>query len=110
MTAETEGILCKNSFSKLPHNSYLVSAGRGQHLVNADLLGALSSGQLLGAAIDVFREEPLSASHPFWGHDKIIMTPHIASVTNYKTAAKCISDNIINFEEYNCNNSVLRFS
>ena len=66
LTAETEGILCTKYFSKLPHNSYLVSAGRGQHLVDADLLDALSSGQLLGAAIDVFREEPLSASHPFW--------------------------------------------
>ena len=65
-----------------------MNAARGQHLINADLLDALSSGQLLSAAIDVFREEPLSASHPFWGHDKIMMTPHIASVTNYKSAAK----------------------
>ena len=98
LTAETEGILCTKYFSKLPRNSYLVSAGRGPHLVDADLLDALSSGQLLGAAIDVFREEPLSASHPFWGHDKIMMTPHIASVTNYKSAAKCIANNINKFE------------
>ena len=75
-----------------------MSAGRGQHLVDADLLDALSSGQLLGAAIDVFREEPLSASHPFWEHNKIIMTPHVASVTNYKSAAKCIANNINKFE------------
>ena len=98
LTVETDGILCAKTFSKLPHNSYLVNAGRGQHLVDRDLLEALSSGNLLGAAIDVFREEPLSTSHPFWAHDKILMTPHVASVTNYKTAAQCIAKNINNWE------------
>jgi glyoxylate/hydroxypyruvate reductase A len=82
----------------LPANSYLVNAARGQHLITADLLDALSSGQLLGAAIDVFQEEPLSTSHPFWGNTKIMMTPHVASKTNYKTAAKCIAKNINNWE------------
>ena len=98
LTVETDGILCAKTFSKLPQNSYLVNAGRGQHLVDRELLEALSSGKLLGAAIDVFREEPLSTSHPFWTHDKILMTPHVASVTNYKTAAQCIAKNINNWE------------
>ncbi len=98
LTAETDGIFCARSFSKLPVNSYLVNAARGQHRINGDLLDALSSGQLLGAAIDVFQEEPLSTSHPFWGNTKIMMTPHVASKTNYKTAAKCIARNINNWE------------
>ena len=94
LTAETHGILCKKTFSCLPVNSYLVNAGRGGHLVDVDLLDALASGQLGGAAIDVFQEEPLPKSHPFWGNEKIIVTPHVASFTNYKTAAKSIATNI----------------
>ena len=94
LTAETEGILCKETFSKLPTNSYLVNAGRGRHLVDGDLIEALKMGQLGGAAIDVFEKEPLPKSHPFWVNDKILITPHAASITNYKTAAKSIAANI----------------
>jgi len=94
LTAETEGILCKETFSKLPTNSYLVNAGRGRHVVDGDLIEALKIGQLGGAAIDVFEKEPLPKSHPFWVNDKILITPHAASITNYKTAAKSIAANI----------------
>ena len=98
LTAETEGILCKETFSRLPTNSYLVHAGRGKHLVDGDLIEALEMGQLGGAAIDVFEKEPLPKSHPFWVNDKILITPHAASITNYKTAAKSIATNIQNWE------------
>ena len=98
LTAETEGILCKETFSRLPTNSYLVNAGRGRHLVDGDLIEALETGQLGGAAIDVFEKEPLPKTHPFWVNDKILITPHAASITNYKTAAKSIAANIQNWQ------------
>ncbi|NOQ42332.1 MAG: glyoxylate/hydroxypyruvate reductase A, partial [Desulfuromusa sp.] len=46
-----------------------------------------------GALLDVFREEPLPEQHQFWMHNKITITPHIASVTNPKSAAKQIVEN-----------------
>ena len=69
-------------------------AGRGRHLVDIDLIEALETGQLGGAAIDVFEKEPLPENHPFWVNDKILITPHAASITNYKSAAKSIAANI----------------
>jgi glyoxylate/hydroxypyruvate reductase A len=93
LTAETENILNAQTFSCLPPNAYLINVARGAHLVDNDLLVALDSGQLSGALIDVFREEPLPEQHPFWQHNKITITPHIASVTNPKSAAAQIVEN-----------------
>lgn len=87
LTPETENILNAQTFSQLPQNAYLINVARGAHLVEADLLSALDSGQLSGALLDVFREEPLPRQHPFWAHDKITITPHIASVTNPESVA-----------------------
>lgn len=81
LTLETENILNARTFSQLPQNAYLINVARGNHLVEVDLLSALDSGQLSGALLDVFREEPLLQQHPFWTHDKITITPHIASMT-----------------------------
>jgi glyoxylate/hydroxypyruvate reductase len=97
-TAETEGILCASLFARLPQGAGLVNAGRGQHLVEVDLLAALESGQISAAALDVFGEEPLPPSHPFWHHPRIIVTPHIAAETNPPSAAAIIAKAIGDFE------------
>ena len=66
---------------------------RGQHLIEKDLLAALDSGQLAGACLDVFEVEPLPEDHPFWGHPKITLTPHISSLTYPKAVAPQIIEN-----------------
>lgn len=93
LTPETENILNSETFSQLPKNALLINAARGGHLVDADLLSALDNGQLSGALLDVFREEPLPQQHPFWSHSKVTVTPHIASPTNYDSAAEQIIAN-----------------
>ncbi|MGC2202649.1 MAG: glyoxylate/hydroxypyruvate reductase A [Stellaceae bacterium] len=99
LTAETEGILNSTSLARLPKRAALINAARGGHLVEEDLLSALACGQLSGAVLDVFRDEPLPAGHPFWHHPHIVITPHIAAATHPPTAAPIILDNIRRFEQ-----------
>ncbi len=86
LTPKTENILNHDTFSQLKPNACLINLGRGAHLIEKDLITHLDSGKLHYAYLDVFREEPLPATHPFWTHPKIRVTPHIASVTHPKTA------------------------
>jgi glyoxylate/hydroxypyruvate reductase A len=93
LTPETENILDTRTFNQMPKGAFLINVGRGAHLVEDDLVKALDSGHLSGALLDVFREEPLPEDHPFWSHEKITVTPHIASVTNAATASIQIIEN-----------------
>jgi glyoxylate/hydroxypyruvate reductase A len=93
LTPATAGILNQTVFTKLPAGAYLINIARGQHLVENDLLEALDSGQLSGACLDVFEVEPLPQDHPFWRHPKIIVTPHISSITYPKAVAPQIVEN-----------------
>ncbi|RBW56319.1 glyoxylate/hydroxypyruvate reductase A [Tenacibaculum sp. E3R01] len=97
LTIETENILNKNLFEKLPKDAIIINVGRGEHLVENDLISFLDSNQLQGAYLDVFREEPLPLNHPFWNHSKIKITPHIASLTDIKTASNQVIQNYKNF-------------
>jgi glyoxylate/hydroxypyruvate reductase len=78
LTAETRGILNRDVFNTMKRGGHLIQVGRGEHMVEADLLAALDSGQLAGAALDVFGAEPLPARHPFWSQPGIVLTPHDA--------------------------------
>ena len=94
LTPETEGILNARAFAALPRGAALISIGRGNQVVEADLLAALDSGQIGGASLDVFREEPLPPESPFWAHPRAIVTPHVASMTIPDTAAEAVAANI----------------
>jgi len=72
----------------------LINVGRGGHLVEKDLLGALASNKLRCAILDVTSPEPLPADHPFWSHPKIILTPHVASVTDAEGSADFVATNL----------------
>jgi glyoxylate/hydroxypyruvate reductase A len=93
LTPQTKHILNQQTFATLKKGALLINLGRGDHLVEKDLLNALDSGQLCGACLDVFSEEPLPSKHPFWSHPLIRVTPHIASVTNPATVASQLLDN-----------------
>ena len=94
LTAETRGILNARAFAAMPRGAGIINAGRGGHLVESDLLAALDRGQVSGAVLDVFDDEPLPPEHPFWRHPRIIVTPHIAAETHPPTAAPLVRDAI----------------
>ena len=81
LTPETRDILNRDSLSRLKAGGYLINVARGAHLVENDLIELLESGHLAGATLDVFRVEPLPASHVFWQHPKIVVTPHTSART-----------------------------
>jgi glyoxylate/hydroxypyruvate reductase A len=98
MTEATRGILDRALFARLPRGAALVNCARGGHLVEDDLLAALDEGQISAAALDVFGEEPLPADHPFWGHPRVVVTPHIAAFSVPDTAIESVAANIRRME------------
>lgn len=81
LTEATRGILNMDTFGKLQPEAMLINVGRGEHLVEEDLLAALDQGRLARASLDVFSREPLPEDHPFWQRPEITITPHISART-----------------------------
>jgi glyoxylate/hydroxypyruvate reductase A len=85
-TPATDGILDRTLLRKLKRDgalggAFLVNAGRGRLQVEADILAALDDGTLAGATLDVFVDEPLPETSPFWTHPKVTVTPHAAAAS-----------------------------
>ncbi|GAA0337345.1 glyoxylate/hydroxypyruvate reductase A [Sphingomonas oligophenolica] len=99
LTPETRDILAGPVFRQLPRGAAVINAGRGGHLVAADLLAALDSEHLSAAILDVTDPEPLPADHPFWCHPRVLLTPHVASSTDPATAAHFVADAILRHRE-----------
>ena len=98
-TADTENIINEKTLSYLAKNAVIINPGRGTLIDEKALLKSLDDGKLAHATLDVFRQEPLPADHPFWQHPKITVTPHIASETKPQTASQVIAANILRFEK-----------
>ena len=94
LTEQTKGILNRQLFQHLPKGAALVNMGRGGHLIEEDLLEALASGQLSAAVLDVLEQEPAAPDHPFWHHPQILLTPHIAAMTQPESAFSVLLENI----------------
>jgi len=107
LTDETRGLLDARLFGQLPKGAILINAGRGGQQNEADILAALDSGQLGGATLDVFQQEPLPASSPLWRHPRVIVTPHVAAMTMAETAVAEVIANIRRYERGEALHSVV---
>ncbi len=94
LTEDTGGIVNRDFLNKLPRGAYVINAGRGPLVVDEDLLAALDQGQIAGAALDVFNQEPLPTESPYWKHPAVTITPHVASITLPATSTRHVADNI----------------
>ena len=93
LTAQTTGIINAETLSWMKPGAYIVNGARGQHIVDTDLIAALDSGHIAGAAVDVQHVEPMPEDHPFWFHPKIVSFPHIAAVTIAESVVPQIAEN-----------------
>jgi phosphoglycerate dehydrogenase-like enzyme len=87
LTPETAGILDARAFASMPRGGYLINIARGAHVVEPDLIAAVRSGHLAGAALDVQAHEPMPADDPLWDVPGICITPHIAAQSSPQTIA-----------------------
>jgi glyoxylate/hydroxypyruvate reductase len=94
LTPETKGVLNAGAFAKIRKNGCVINLARGAHLVVPDLIAAIDSGHLSRAYLDVFDEEPLPADSPLWTHSGVALTPHIAALTEPRTAIGTIVENV----------------
>jgi glyoxylate/hydroxypyruvate reductase A len=93
-TPETENLLDAERLALLPRGAVVINPGRGALIDDAALLAALDAGRIGHATLDVFREEPLPAGHPFWGHPRVTVSPHVAAETRPATAARVVAETI----------------
>jgi glyoxylate/hydroxypyruvate reductase A len=94
LTDATRGILNARTLAQLPEGSCVVNVARGAHVVARDLVAALDSGRIAHAYLDVFETEPLPADHPYWTHPSVSVTPHVAALTEPRTALGKVIANI----------------
>jgi glyoxylate/hydroxypyruvate reductase A len=94
LTDDTRHILCRELFSRFRRGACLINMGRGEHLVERDLLEALDEEIIADATLDVAVVEPLPPAHRFWNHPHILVTPHVAGLSMPDTASKAMADNI----------------
>lgn len=97
LTAQTANIINATNLALLPKGAFVINAARGGHCDETALLAAIDSGHIAGAALDVFKNEPLEKNSPLWRHPRVYLTPHIASMTLPASSAKHVIDNISRF-------------
>ncbi|MSP67631.1 MAG: glyoxylate/hydroxypyruvate reductase A [Alphaproteobacteria bacterium] len=92
LTAETRDLLNARTLGALPRGAYFVNIARGALVVEEDLLALLDSGHLAGAALDVFHAEPLPETSRFWSLPNVVVTPHIAAITDAEACVHQVVD------------------
>ncbi|MGC6519097.1 MAG: 2-hydroxyacid dehydrogenase [Candidatus Puniceispirillaceae bacterium] len=95
LTPETTGMMNAGFFAQLAEGAFVINGGRGPQVHDEDLLEALESGRIGGAALDVFAVEPLPQDHPYWTHPKVRVWPHVAAQTNATSAADQVAAAIL---------------
>lgn len=98
LTPATQDLFNRETLALLPPSSYVVNVARGGLLVEEDLLELLDSGHLAGAALDVFRQEPLPSDHALWSNPKVRITPHVSAITVIGPSAKQVAEKVRRLE------------
>ena len=106
LTPQTDGVFDYETFECMKSDSYFLNLGRGQSVIEGDLIDALNHNIIAGAGLDVFRIEPLPKDSELWNFENVLLTPHIANLDkNYwKNEIALFIDNLKRF----FNNSDLR--
>jgi glyoxylate/hydroxypyruvate reductase A len=94
LTRATRGMLDEQFFAALPRGASVVNLARGAHVVDPDLLAALDRGHLHRAVLDVFHSEPLPPGHRYWLHPRVTLLPHVAALTDARSAARVVASNL----------------
>jgi phosphoglycerate dehydrogenase-like enzyme len=82
-TPETEGFMNRSRFRRMKRSAFFINIGRGMTTRLDDLVAALRAGEIAGAGLDVFEQEPLPAGHPLWTLPNVLITPHSAGYGPY---------------------------
>lgn len=96
-TNETRDLIDREVLNKLPRGACLINVARGDLLVEDDLIAAIDSEHIRAATLDVFRTEPLPEDHKFWQHEKIVVTPHVASLIDSHTGSALVAAHVRRF-------------
>ena len=98
-TPETEGFMNRARFQKMKRGAFFINIGRGMTTKLDDLVAALQAGEIAGAGLDVFEQEPLPADHPLWAMPGVLITPHTAGHGPYLDERRfaVLSDNAKRF-------------
>ena len=98
-TAETRGLIDKTALAQMKPGAFLLNFGRGDLIVDADVVDAVRERRIAGAVLDVFPTEPLPAEHPFWTTPGIVVLPHIGGLHPHRDAlvAELWRDNLARF-------------
>ena len=99
LTPQTNNLLDRARLSRLPEGAYLINVARGAQVAEPDLLSLIKARHIAGATLDVFRNEPLPAPHPFWAEPRITITPHISAITIREEAVRQIAGKIALLEQ-----------
>jgi len=78
LTPDTEGLFDRETFRAMKPSAHLINVGRGPIVASEALLAALEQGDIAGAALDVFEEEPLPENHPLWDKPNVMISAHMA--------------------------------
>jgi phosphoglycerate dehydrogenase-like enzyme len=98
-TPETEGFMNRERFRRMKRSAFFINIGRGMTTRLDDLVAALREGEIAGAALDVFEQEPLPSDHPLWTMPGVMITPHTAGHGPYldERRFEVLSDNARRF-------------
>lgn len=96
-TARTTDIYHAELFAAMKSSALFINVGRGTAVVEEDLLAALDQGQIAGAVLDVYRQEPLPERHPFWRTPNLTLSPHVAGPMVPALLARLLADNVLRF-------------